>query len=53
VAHAGAAPLLVFPMRAGLCHRRDLSMQMAYLILRMGAQVNPGGKGQSPRAETW
>jgi hypothetical protein len=37
VAHAGAAALFVFPMRAGLCHRRDLSMQMAFLIVHLGA----------------
>jgi hypothetical protein len=37
VTHAGAAALLIFPMRAGLCHRRDLSMQMAFLILHLGA----------------
>jgi hypothetical protein len=37
VAHERAAPLLVFAMRPGLCHRRDLSMQMAFLILHLGA----------------
>jgi hypothetical protein len=37
VTRAGAAPLLVFTVGAGLCHRRDLSMQMAFLILHLGA----------------
>jgi hypothetical protein len=37
VAYAGAAPLLVFATRTGLCHRRDLSMQLAFLILHLGA----------------
>jgi hypothetical protein len=37
VAHAGAAALFVLPVRSGLCHRRDLSMQMTFLILHLGA----------------
>jgi hypothetical protein len=48
VAHAGAAALLVFPMRPGLCHRRNLSMQMAKLILRFAARVNPKSQGHFP-----
>jgi hypothetical protein len=39
--HAGAAALFVFAMRAGLCHRRNLSMQMAKSIVRFAARVNP------------
>jgi hypothetical protein len=37
VAYAGAATLLVFPMGAGLRHRWDPSMQLAFLILHLGA----------------
>jgi hypothetical protein len=37
VPHPGAATLFVFPVGSGSWHRRDLSMQMAYLILHLGA----------------
>jgi hypothetical protein len=37
VPHTGATALLVFSVGAWFCHRRDLSMQLAFLILHLGA----------------
>jgi hypothetical protein len=37
VAHTGAAALPVFAVGTRFCHRRDLSMQMTFLILHLGA----------------
>jgi hypothetical protein len=33
---AGAATLPIFPVRTGFHHRRDLSMQIAFLVLHLG-----------------